>query len=218
MSYRTYEINPDQSGASNQPNRNEYVPLGHPGRIHYNCPAPTVRYVTSNQPSYNTGHHQPHQFTRGIDRRDARSASPRRGVDRRRSSANEPLMVRRQRRIEEIADNLPLRTHREFPNTARNIYTQDRVFEHSSRCRHVDGRFYCYCGFSTARQVESINRATPVHRAPTPYVCPVCGVHCPRGLYQYNDHLQAHHPGLVQYAALQYRDDRFVRRDGSYYG
>jgi hypothetical protein len=40
---------------------------------------------------------------------------------------------------------------------------------------------------------------------------------CPRGLYQYNAHLQEYHPELVQHAALQYRDDRFVRRNGSYY-
>jgi hypothetical protein len=31
-----------------------------------------------------------------------------------------------------------------------------------------------------------------------------------------NHHLQTYHPGMVQHAALQYRNDQFVRRDGSY--
>ena len=221
MSYRSYEVTPDQSGSYSQLVRAPSVRPVSPARIRYvssSQPVRTVQYVTSNQPSYNAGTSQPHQFTRGTDRRDDRSASPRRGIDRRRSSAGEPLMAIRQRRIDEIADDLPVRYSRDYPNTAQNIYRQDLIFEHSSSCRRVDGRFYCYRGHDTARQVEYINHATRVHRAPTPYVCPVCGVHCPRGLYQYNDHLQTHHSGIVQHAALQYRDDRFVRRDGSYYG
>lgn len=231
MSYHSYEVTPDQSGSSRQPRRTAYAPLGQPAGVRYvssdqpagvryvasEQPSRTVRYVSSTQPSHTTHSYQPQQVTHSIDRRDDRSASPRRGTERRRSSADVPLMFLRQRRISAIADDLPIRYRRDHPYTAQNIYTQDRIFEHSSSCRHVDGRFYCYCGFNTARQVESINHATRVHRAPTPYVCPVCGVRCPHGLYQYNDHLQTYHPGIVQHAALQYRDDRFIRRDGSYY-
>lgn len=232
MSYRTYEVSPDQDSSSRQPSRAAYASLGQPAGVRLvsssqsasnaryvssGQPASNIRYVSSYQPSHTTHSFQPQQATRGIDRRDDRSASPRRGTERRRSSADVPLMFLRQRRISAIADNLPIRYRRDHPHTAENIYYQDRIFEHSSSCRRVDGRFYCHCGFNTARQVESINHATYVHRAPTPYICPVCRVHCPRGLYQYNDHLQTYHPCIVQHAALQYRDDRFVRRDGSYY-
>lgn len=231
MSYRTYDVNPSQSGSSSQPSRNPYGPLGQPSGVRYvssdqpasvrhapsGQPARTLRYVSSNQPSRTTYSPQPQQVTRVIDRRDGRSASPRRGIDRRRSSGSVPLVFLRQRRISAITDDLPVRYRLDHPNTAQNIYHQDRIFEHSSGCRRADGRFYCHCGYNTARQVEIINHAARVHRAPTPYVCPVCGVHCPRGLYQYNDHLQTYHPGIVQHAALQYRNDRFVRRDGSYY-
>jgi hypothetical protein len=211
MSYHSYEITTDEAGSSGQPGRSEYVPLGHPTRVRYissGQAARNVQYVSSYQPSHNTGASQPREFVRGVDRRDDRSSSPRRGIDRRRSSV---------RRIDEIADDLPLRTHRDYPDTARNIHNQDRYFEHSSSCRSIGGRFYCYCGHSTVRQVDSIRHATRVHHAPTPYVCPVCRVACPRGLYQYNHHLQLYHPGMVEHAALQYRDDQFVRRDGSYY-
>ncbi|KAH0393452.1 hypothetical protein KCU89_g12398, partial [Aureobasidium melanogenum] len=143
-----------------------------------------------------------------------------RSINRRRSSDDddddEPLMIRRQRRIDEIADNLPIRTTRMYPQAAQNLYRQDLGFERTASCRH-DGRFHCDCGHSTSKQSRSISHATSAHNAPTPYVCPACGARCPRGLYQYNAHLQEYHPELVQHAALQYRDDRFVRRNGSYY-
>ncbi|KAH0275497.1 hypothetical protein KCU91_g4509, partial [Aureobasidium melanogenum] len=174
----------------------------------YAQPSGTVRYVSSTRPTRTALPSQPEYRTRSIG-----------SIDRRRFSDDddEALMIRRQRRVDEISDNLPIRTTRRYPQAAQNLYRQDLAFNHTAGCRQYDGRFHCHCGYSTSQQYKSISHATSAHNAPTPYVCPACGVCCPRGLYQYNAHLQEYHPELVQHAALQYRDDRFVRRNGSYY-
>ncbi|CAD0096974.1 unnamed protein product [Aureobasidium mustum] len=238
MSYRTYEVTPGQPNSNYQsdsygqppsysqatsyrspPSYSQATSYGQPTT--YDRPDP---YAHARAYTQQSSYAQPGNTIRYVpsveSRRNAQSTQSvhsTQSIDRRRSSDNEPLMIRRQRRIDEIADNLPLRTRRMYPQTAQNIYRQDLVFDHTSHCRDYDGRFYCYCGHRTSQQHRSILHATSVHYAPTPYVCPACGVHCPRGLYQYNAHLQEYHPELVQHAALQYRNDRFIRRDGSYY-
>ncbi|KAH0355953.1 hypothetical protein KCU83_g1443, partial [Aureobasidium melanogenum] len=234
MSYRTYDITPGQSSSGYQSNpyrqpssysqANSYSQVTSYNRpVHYNQPSSNTQQSSQ---AYDTSYAQPSGTVRYVSTaHPTRTASrsqpeyPTRSIDRRRSSDDddEPLMIRRQRRIDEIADRLPIRTTRRYPQAAQNLYRQDLAFNHTAGCRQYDGRFHCHCGCSTSQQYKSISHATSAHNAPTPYVCPACGVCCPRGLYQYNAHLQEYHPELVQHAALQYRDDRFVRRNGSYY-
>lgn len=214
MSYRTHNVTPVQSSSgyqSNsyaQPTTSYRRPTAYTQPSSYtqqssqayrssaSRPSSTVRYVSSTHPSRIALPPQPENPTRSIYRR--------------RDSDNEPLMIRRQRRNDEIADVLPIRTTRKYPETAQNIYRQDLAFDRTANCRH-DGRFHCDYGYSTSRQYKSISHATGAHNAPTPHVCPAYGVRCPRGLYQYNAHLPEYHPELVQHAVLQCRDGRFIR-------
>lgn len=49
-------------------------------------------------------------------------------------------MISRQRRVDEIADNLPIRTTRMYPQAAQSLYRQDLAFNHTAGCRQYDGR------------------------------------------------------------------------------
>lgn len=181
MSYRTYNVTPGQSSSGYQFNSHRQAAPSQ--ATSYNQPASHSRPAAYTQPSSHAQQNSQayHNFSTRpsstvwyvSSTRPTRSALlsqrelPTHSIYCCRNSYDEPLMIGRQRRIDEIADVLPVRTTRRYPETAQNIYTQNLAFVRTANCRH-DGRFHCDCGYSTSRQYRSISHATGAHNALTP--------------------------------------------------